>query len=72
MRGTGHRLKFYFNVLSYKPENVQSEIVNKVTEILTTEGKCRVECKFEGQVYLSCGDASVSYTHLTLPTIYSV
>jgi hypothetical protein len=44
------RLKFYFDVLSYKPENVQSEIVNKVTEILTTEGKCRVECKFEEQV----------------------
>jgi hypothetical protein len=57
------RLKFYFDVLSYKSENVQLEIVNKVTEILTTEGKCRVECKFEGQVYLSCGD-----TYLVLRT----
>ena len=80
-RDPKHTLVLYW-VVSYRAgDGKDMKLFDKIRSAVASSlsGKCKnvdlnavLDCRFIGETYVEGGRKSVSYTHLTLPTIYSV
>jgi len=50
------RLKYYFDLLSYKSEETQEALLDSIYDVLTYQVGCSLECRFKGEIDLRCGD----------------
>ena len=55
------RLKYYFDLLSYKSKDVQEALLDGIYDVLTYQAGCSLECDFEGEVYLRCNNDFLLY-----------
>jgi len=50
------RLKYYFDLLSYKSEETQEALLDSIYDVLIHQLECSLECRFKGEIDLRCGD----------------
>jgi len=50
------RLKYYFELLSYKSEEAQEALLGGIYDVLIYQLGCSLECRFKGEIDLRCGD----------------
>jgi len=50
------RLKYYFDLLSYKSKDVQEALLGGIYDVLIYQAGCSLECDFEGEVYFRCNN----------------
>jgi hypothetical protein len=50
------RLKYYFELLSYKSEEAQEALLDSIYDVLIYQLGCSLECRFKGEIDLRCGD----------------